>query len=107
VCWVVAPALIPTKAGARVHTDRRAAVQWARLLRSGARTRVSVPTVDDDAMRDLTRAREDALRKSYQRPRSAAGADPPWTVDRTTDLHTTLFPRPLQCVVSAHAGSWP
>jgi transposase len=44
-CWVVAPSLIPKKAGNRVKTDRRDAVQLARLARSG----------------DLTRAREDAL----------------------------------------------
>jgi transposase len=62
VCWVVAPSLLPKKAGDRVTTDRRDAVQWARLLRSGDLTRVYVPTVEDEALRDLTRAREDALR---------------------------------------------
>jgi transposase len=59
-CWVVAPSLIPKKAGDRVTTDRRDAVQLARLARSGDLTAVFVPTVDDAAMRDLTRAREDA-----------------------------------------------
>jgi transposase len=58
-CWGVAPSLIPKKAGARVKTDRRAAVPLARLARSGARTLVYVPKVDDAAIRDLTRARED------------------------------------------------
>jgi transposase len=62
VCWVVAPSLIPKKAGDRVKTDRRDAVQLARLMRSGDLTPVYVPTVEDEAMRDLTRAREDALR---------------------------------------------
>src|SRR5262245_49932194 len=61
-CWVVAPSLIPKKAGDRVKTDRRDAVQLARLMRSGDLTPVSVPTVDDDAIRDLTRAREDTIR---------------------------------------------
>jgi transposase len=60
-CWVVAPSLIPKKAGDRVNTDRRDAVHLARLARSGDRTAVSVPKVEDAAMRDLTRAREDAL----------------------------------------------
>jgi len=60
-CWVVAPSLMPKKAGDRVKTDRRDAVQLARLARSGALTVVYVPTVDDEAMRDLTRACEDAL----------------------------------------------
>jgi transposase len=61
-CWVVAPSLIPKKPGDRVKTDRRDAVQLARLMRSGDLTRVYVPTVDDEAIRDLTRAREDTLR---------------------------------------------
>ena len=59
VCWVVAPALIPKKAGDRVNTDRRDAIPWARLRRSGDLSPVSVPTVEDEAMRDLSRARED------------------------------------------------
>ena len=60
-CWVVAPSLIPKKPGDRVKTDRRDAVQLARLARSGDLTPVYVPKVEDDAIRDLTRAREDAL----------------------------------------------
>jgi transposase len=60
-CWVVAPSLIPKKAGDRVKTDRRDAVQLARLMRSGDLTPVYVPKVEDEAIRDLTRAREDAL----------------------------------------------
>jgi transposase len=61
-CWVVAPSLIPKKAGDRVKTDRRDAVQLARLMRSGDLTPVYVPEVEDEAIRDLSRAREDALR---------------------------------------------
>jgi transposase len=61
VCWVVAPSLIPQKAGDRVKTDRRDAVQLARLMRSGDLTPVYVPTVEDEAIRDLSRAREDAM----------------------------------------------
>lgn len=61
-CWVVVPSLIPKKPGDRVKTDRRDAVQLARLMRSGDLTRVYVPTVEDEAIRDLTRAREDTLR---------------------------------------------
>jgi transposase len=60
-CWVVAPSLIPKKAGDRVKTDRRDAVQLARLARSGDLTAVDVPTVEDEAIRDLSRAREDTL----------------------------------------------
>jgi transposase len=60
-CWVVAPSLIPKKPGDRVNTDRRDAVQSARLARSGDLTAVSVPTVEDEALRDLTRARDEAI----------------------------------------------
>src|SRR5262245_35902636 len=63
VCWVVAPSLIPKKAGDRVKTDRRAALQLARLMRSGDLPPVYVPAVDDAAIRDLSRAREDTLRE--------------------------------------------
>ncbi len=59
---MVAPSQIPKKAGDRVKTDRRDAVQLARLLRSGDLTPVYVPEVADEAIRDLVRAREDALR---------------------------------------------
>ena len=61
-CWVVAPSLIPKKPGDRVKTDRRDAVQLARLARSGDLTVVYVPRVADEAIRDLARAREDTLR---------------------------------------------
>jgi len=59
--WVVAPSRIPKKAGDRVKTDRRDAVQLARLARSGDLTAVYVPKVEDEAIRDLSRAREDTL----------------------------------------------
>jgi len=58
---VVAPSLIPKKPGDGVKTDRRDAVQLARLARSGDLTVVYVPKVEDEAIRDLTRAREDAI----------------------------------------------
>lgn len=72
-CIVVAPSLIPRKAGDRVKTDRRDAVQLARLLRSGDLTPVYVPKVEDEAIRDLSRAREDAvidLKSARQRLKS-------------------------------------
>jgi transposase len=61
-CWVVAPSLIPQKPGDRVTTDRRDAVPRARLARSGDRTAVDVPKVADEAICDLSWAREDTLR---------------------------------------------
>jgi transposase len=61
-CSVVAPSLIPRKAGDRVKNDRRDAVQIAKLLRSGDLSPVYVPQVEDEAIRDLCRAREDAMK---------------------------------------------
>jgi transposase len=52
---------MPTKAGDRVHTDRRDAGPRARLRRSGDRTPVDVPAVADEAIRDRSRARADAI----------------------------------------------
>ena len=62
VCGVVAPSLIPTKPGDRVTTNRRDALTLARLMRSGDRTPVDVPQVEDAAMRDLGRARAETSR---------------------------------------------
>jgi transposase len=59
-CHVVAPSLIAKKPGDKVKTDRRDAVMLARLLRSGDLTSVYVPSVDDEAIRDLCRARDAA-----------------------------------------------
>jgi len=58
-CQVVAPSLIPRKAGDRVKTDRRDAMTLARLMRSGDLRSIYVPTVEDEARRDLSRARDD------------------------------------------------
>ena len=58
-CSVVAPSLIPRKAGDRVKTDRRDCMSLARQFRSGDLTGVWVPDEEQEAMRDLTRARED------------------------------------------------
>ena len=64
-CQVVAPSLIPKKAGERIKTDRRDALKMARLLRANELTAVWVPDTEQEAMRDLTRARDDM--KSQQR----------------------------------------
>jgi transposase len=68
-CIVCAPSLIPKKSGDRIKNDRRDAISLARLYRAGELTAVYVPNPDDEAMRDLTRAREDSTafqRKSKQ-----------------------------------------
>ena len=60
-CHVVAPSLIPRKAGDRVKTDRRDAMTLARLMRSGDLRAIYVPGIADEALRDLSRGRDDAL----------------------------------------------
>jgi transposase len=67
-CDVVAPTLIPVKAGDRVKTDRRDAEKLARSLRSGDLTPVWVPDAAHEALRDLVRARE-AAKKDQLRAR--------------------------------------
>lgn len=61
-CVVVAPSLVPGKAGDRVKTDRRDARKLAHFLRSGDLTAVYVPDEAVEAIRDLERARDDAKR---------------------------------------------
>jgi transposase len=58
-CEVIAPSLIPIRAGDRVKTDRRDATKLARLYRAGELTTITVPGVDQEAVRDLVRARDD------------------------------------------------
>lgn len=58
-CQVVAPSLIPKKAGDRVKTDRRDSMMLARLHRAGELTAVWIPDDAQEGLRDLTRARED------------------------------------------------
>lgn len=58
-CSVVAPSLVPSKPGERVKTDRRDCEKLSRLDRAGELTPVWVPDREQEAMRDLTRARED------------------------------------------------
>src|SRR5271167_3044122 len=89
-CEVIAPSLVPVKAGDRVKTDRRDAEKLARSYRSGDLTAVWVPDEGSEALRDLVRAREAAkpdqlrarhrlgkfLLRSGQRPPSGVRA---WT----------------------------
>jgi transposase len=71
-CDVVAPTLIPVKAGDRVKTDRRDAEKLARSYRSGDLTRVFVPDAACEALRDLVRARE-AAKQDQLRARHRLG----------------------------------
>ncbi|CAM3782213.1 Mobile element protein [Alicyclobacillus pomorum] len=60
-CTVVAPSLIPKRQGDRVKTDKRDALRLAQLFRAGELVPVFVPSEEDESLRDLVRAREDAL----------------------------------------------
>ena len=71
-CEVVAPALIPRKPGDRIKTNRRDACKLAELGRAGLLTAVQPPTPDEEAVRDLARARDDA-REDRQRGRHRLG----------------------------------
>lgn len=61
-CEVIAVAKMPRKPGERIKTDRRDALTLARYLRAGELTPIAIPDARDEAIRDLSRAREDAVR---------------------------------------------
>jgi len=69
-CEVIAPTLIPRRSGDRVKTDRRDAVNLAKLLRSGELSSVHVPAPEQESLRDLTRlrtsAKSDEVRHRHQ-----------------------------------------
>ena len=61
-CYVVAPSLIPSKPGDKVKTDKRDALKLVKLLKSEDLTPIYVPESEDEAIRDLSRARETAMK---------------------------------------------
>ena len=111
-CIVVAPSRIPKAPGERVKTDRRDALKLAVLLRAGSLPAVWVPDVEQEALRDLTRARQSA-QQDLQRVRNRLtklllhlDVRPPaevksWTVAYRRWLQELQLPRPLQQSVLA------
>jgi transposase len=108
-CQVVAPSLIPRKAGDRVKTDRRDSVILARLHRAGELTAVWVPDDAQEALRDLTRSRADMknlLRQAKQQllafllryGKSYAGKSN-WTQAHYRWLEQLKFGQPVQQIV--------
>ena len=104
-CDVVAPTLIPTRAGDRVKTNRRDAEKLARSYRSGDLTPVWVPDEEHEALRDLVRAREaakkDQLRARHRlgkfllrRGLRAAAGIKSWTVRHLRWVETLRFDHP-------------
>ncbi len=61
-CYVIAPSLIPKKSGDRVKTDKRDAAKLAKLFKAEELTPIYVPESEDEAIRDLSRARETAMK---------------------------------------------
>jgi len=108
-CAVVAPSLIPRKAGERLKTDRRDALMLARLHRAGELTAVWVPDQEQEAIRDLTRAREDMKSlelKSRQRLGAyllrhgrVYGGKSRWTQAHFRWLESVKFDSPVQQIV--------
>jgi transposase len=106
-CAVVAPTLVPVKAGDRVKTDRRDAEKLARCHRAGDLTAVWVPDAASEALRDLVRAREaakqDQLRARHRlgkfllrmgrRPGAGLGA---WTEPYMAWVRQVHFEQPAQ-----------
>ena len=108
-CDVVAPSLIPKKASDRVKTDRRDADQLARLYRAGELTAVHVPDQEDEAIRDLIRARTAAVNDQRQARNRLKGfllrlgfrytGRSSWTDAHKRYLSGLLMPRPAQQIV--------
>jgi transposase len=108
-CQVVAPSLIPKKAGDRVKTDRRDSLSLARLHRAGELTPVWVPDEAQEALRDLTRAREDMKQLQCQaRQRLSAfllrhgqiySGKSNWTQAHYRWLEERKFKQPVQQIV--------
>jgi transposase len=109
-CTVIAPSLIPKRAGDRIKTDKRDALRLAQLFRAGELTSIYIPTPQDEALRDLVRAREDAkedlnrhkqrlgkllLRHQLSPPNGAT----PWTHAYEEWLDTLQFSEDSQRVV--------
>jgi transposase len=108
-CAVVAPSLIPKKAGDRVKTNRRDAAMLARLHWAGELTAVWVPDAAHEAMRDLVRARATAARVLGKARQHLAGfllrhgqiyaGRRTWTVAYRRWLTTVRFAHPAQQIV--------
>jgi transposase len=111
-CVVVAPSLIPRKPGDRIKTDRRDAVKLARLDRARELTPIHVPTSDEEAVRDLVRARED-VRKDLAAARHRLAnfllrhgrifrEATNWTIQHRRWLDSQSFERPSEKLAFDH-----
>lgn len=110
LCDVIAPSLTPKKPGDRIKTDRRDARKLAKYLRGGDLTVVHPPTRDEEAVRDVCRARDDAredlqsarhrLQKLLLRRGLATGFTRKlWTQAHSRWIETLVLERPTDRVV--------
>jgi transposase len=110
-CEVVAAGKIARRPGERIKTDRRDALTLARLARSGDLVKVMVPDERDEAMRDLSRAREDAVKarlKARQQLKALLlrhghryTGKSSWTLAHERYLATVSFAHPSQDIAFA------
>jgi transposase len=111
-CVVVAPSLIPRRPGERIKTDRRDAVMLVRLDRAHELSPIHVPTSDEEAVRDLVRARED-VRKDLAAARNRLNNfllrhgrvfrdGTHWTLKHKRWLASQTFERPAEKLAFEH-----
>lgn len=110
-CEVIAPAKIARRPGDRIKTDRRDALLLARAARAGELVSVTIPDERDEALRDLSRAREDAVRarlKARQRLKAMLlrhghrySGRSSWTQAHERYLATVSFEQPAQNIAFA------
>jgi transposase len=101
-CSIVAPSKVPRQPGDRVKTDRRDADQLARLLRAGELTGIYVPDPQDEAVRDLIRARYQVKKQQHRarqqlkmfllRQNIRYAGTKPWTAQHLRFLATVKLP---------------
>jgi transposase len=107
-CQVVAPARIPRRPADRIKTDRRDALTLASFARSAELTAIMIPDEQDEAIRDLVRTREDAVRarlkvrqqlKAMLLRHGHRYAGPAlWSATHRRTLATVSFPHPAQAI---------
>jgi transposase len=112
-CDVIAPALVPNRAGARIKTDRRDAIKLAQNLRAGELVAVAIPDEACEAIRDLERARDDAVKaervarhplsKFRLRPGRRDPGKTTWTAAHRAWIAGQAFAEPAQAYVLADA----
>ena len=108
-CYVVAPSLIPKKPGERVKTDKRDALKLAKLLKDEELTPIYVPEPEDEAIRDLSRSRETAMKDlkdaKYQlkalflRNNITCKVNDNWSLQHLHWLTELILPHPSQQIV--------